>query len=149
MKFALNLLWFVFGGIWLGLLFCISSSICFVSIIGIPYGIACCRIARFAFLPFGKDLIPNEMMGGRRIFGTGLMNFIWCLFFGFWLSVVVALYGIFWCCTIIGIPWGIACFKISKVSFAPLGKTIVSTEVAKAARERWAKETVNKAFADK
>lgn len=147
MAFALNLLWFVFGGVFLGLLWSIAGALCFASVIGIPFGFACFRIAGFAFLPFGKDLIPTEMMGGKRILGTGLMNFIWCLFFGWWLALYAALAGLFYFITIIGIPCGVACFNISKVSFAPLGKITVSVDMAKVARERWNKEKLEKAFA--
>lgn len=147
MAFALNLLWFVFGGVFLGLLWSIAGALCFVSVIGIPFGFACFRIAGFAFLPFGKDLIPTEMMGGKRILGTGLMNFIWCLLFGWWLALYAALAGLFYFITIIGIPCGVACFNISKASFAPLGKTTVSADMAKVARERWNKEKLEKAFA--
>lgn len=147
MSFALNLLWFVFLGFTLGIYWCIAGVLCFVTVVGIPFGFACFRIAGFAFLPFGKDLIPAEMMGGKRIPGTGLMNFIWCVFFGWWLALAAALIGLFYFVTIIGIPCGVACFNISKVSFAPLGKTTVSADMAKAARERWNKEKLDKAFA--
>ena len=147
MTFVLNLLWFIFGGLWLGLLWSLAGALCFVSVVLIPFGFACFRIAAFAFLPFGKDVVPTEMMGGKRIFGTGLLNVIWVILFGFELALIHAFYGVFFCVTIIGIPWGIACFNLSKVSFAPLGKQVVSKDMAKAARERWNKEKLDKAFA--
>ena len=147
MSFALNLLWFICGGVFLGLFWCLAGILCFASIIGIPFGFACFRIAGFAFLPFGKDLIPTEMMGGKRIRGTGLMNFIWCVFFGWWLAILAAVAGVWYFFTIIGFPCGIACFTLSKASFAPLGKTTVSSDMAKVARERWNKERLEKAFA--
>ena len=147
MSFALNLLWFICGGVFLGLFWSLAGILCFVSIIGIPFGFACFRIAGFAFLPFGKDLIPTEMMGGKRILGTGLMNFIWCVFFGWWLAILAAVAGVWYFITIIGFPCGIACFALSKASFAPLGKTTVSSDMAKIARERWNKEKLEKAFA--
>lgn len=96
MSFALNLLWFICGGVFLGLFWSLAGILCFVSIIGIPFGFACFRIAGFAFLPFGKDLIPTEMMGGKRILGTGLMNFIWCVFFGWWLAILAAVAGVWY-----------------------------------------------------
>lgn len=147
MSFALNLLWFICGGVFLGLFWSLAGILCVVSIIGIPFGFACFRIAGFAFLPFGKDLIPAEMMGGKRILGTGLMNFIWCVFFGWWLAILAAVAGVWYFITIIGFPCGIACFALSKASFAPLGKTTVSSDMAKIARERWNKEKLEKAFA--
>jgi len=146
MSFVLNLLWFVFGGFLLGLFWCGAGILCFATVIGIPFGFACFRIASFAFLPFGKDLVPTEMMGGKRILGTGIMNFVWCICLGFWLALSAAILGVWYCITIIGIPCGVACFNISKASFAPLGKTVVSKEMAKAARERWNKSKLDKAF---
>ena len=147
MAFVLNLLWFILGGWLLGLFWSIAGAFCFATVIGIPFGFACFRIAGFAFLPFGKDLVPAEMMGGKRILGTGLMNFVWYVFFGWWLAVAAAVIGLWYCLTIIGIPCGVACFNISKASFAPLGKVTVSKDMAKAARDRWNKEKLDKAFA--
>lgn len=149
MTFVLNLLWFICAGIWLGLEWCAAGLVCFISIIGIPLGFACFRIARFAFFPFGKDIIPAEMLGEKRIFGTGLAQLVWVVFFGWWLAICAALAGVFFCCTIIGIPWGIACFNISKSSFAPLGKRVVDKDMAKMARERWNKAKLDAAFANK
>lgn len=146
MSFALNLLWFIFGGLWLGLLWSLAGVLCFVSIICIPFGFACFRIARFAFLPFGKDIIPAEMMGEKRILGTGLVTFVWCVLFGWWLAVFAAIVGLYCCITIIGIPWGVAAFNISKASFAPLGKRVVDKDMAKVARERWNKAKLDAAF---
>ena len=147
MSFVLNLLWFIFGGLEMGLLWLVAGVLCFVTVVMIPFGFACFRIASFAFFPFGKDVVPTEMMGGKRIFGTGLLNLIWVIVFGFWLALSHALTGLVWCITIIGIPWGVACFNLSKVSFAPLGKQVVSKEMAKVARERWNKTQLDKAFA--
>lgn len=146
MSFVLNLLWFILGGVLLGLFWSVVGLLCLISIIGIPFGFACFRIASFAFLPFNKDLVPAEMMGEKRILGTGLMNFVWCVCFGFWLSLASAIIGLWYCITIIGIPCGVACFSISKVSFAPLGKRAVTKDMAKAARERWNKSQLDKAF---
>ena len=97
-----------------GLLFCLT-------IVGIPYGIACFRIAQFAFFPFGKTVVPSENAGAC----TFLLNVIWVVFAGFWLWLSAVISGLFFCVTIIGIPFGIACFRIAKVSFAPLGKKVV------------------------
>ena len=97
-----------------GLLFCLT-------IIGIPYGIACFRIAQFAFFPFGKTVVPSENAGAC----TFVLNVIWIIFAGIWLWISAVIAGLFFCLTIIGIPFGIACFRIAKVSFAPLGKKVV------------------------
>ena len=121
MTFIGNLLWFAFGGIWLGLAWVLVGLLWCCTIIGIPFGIASFRIAGFAFCPFGKKLIPSPNAG----MGTALLNLIWIVFAGFWLALGAAITGVLWCCTIIGIPWGIACFNIAQASFAPLGKVVV------------------------
>ena len=136
MSFVGNLLWFIFGGIIMGFLWLLAGLLCCVTIVGIPMGVACFRIASFAFFPFGKDLVPAEMIGEKRIVGTGLANFFWCILLGLWLAIGNALLGVFFFCTIIGIPVGFAYFKLAKASFAPLGQRIVSSDLAKAARTR-------------
>lgn len=117
-----NLLWFVLGGFWLGLSWVLTGVMFCCTIIGIPYGIASFRIASFAFFPFGKDVRPCANAGVC----TFLANLIWIVFAGFWLWLAAVVNGIIFSLTIIGIPFGIACFRIAKVSFAPLGKTIVA-----------------------
>lgn len=136
MAFVGNLLWFIFGGIIMGFLWLLAGLLCCITIVGIPMGVACFRIASFAFFPFGKDLVPAEMVGEKRIVGTGLANFLWCILLGLWLAIGNALLGVFFFCTIIGIPFGFAYFKLAKASFAPLGQRIVSSDLAKAARTR-------------
>ena len=116
-----NVLWFLFAGLWLGLSWLISGLIFCCTLIGIPYGIASFRIAQFAFFPFGKDVIKSDSAGVC----TFLLNVVWVVFAGLWLWIVAVISGIIFCCTIIGIPFGIACFRIAKVSFAPLGKKVV------------------------
>ena len=146
MSFAFNLIWFVFGGLILGLVWVLLGLALCVTIIGIPFGIACFRIADFAFFPFGKDIVPAEIVGEKAVIGSSLGNLLWVIFFGFWLGLANAIIGIGYCCTIIGIPWGIASFNLAKASFAPLGKRVVSKEMAKVARERYAKDKLDKAM---
>ena len=117
-----NILWFLFGGLWLGLSWIATGLLFCCTIIGIPYGVASFRIAGFAFFPFGKDIVPSSNAGVC----TFLLNVIWVVFAGFWLWLGAVVSGIVFFCTIIGIPFGIACFRIAKVSFAPLGKKVVN-----------------------
>ena len=145
MAFIGNLLWFIFGGgILLGLLWFLVGCIWCVTIIGFPIGIACIRIAGFAFFPFGKELVPAEWVGEKRIVGTGLMNFIWCILSGLWLAIAHIFVGIADCLTIIGIPFGLANFKIAVAAFAPLGKRTVTKAVAAEARARAAQAELDK-----
>ena len=122
MSFVGNVLWFVLGGAWLGLSWVCAGSLFCCTIIGIPYGVASFRIARFAFFPFGKDVVPSRDAGVCAF----VLNLIWIVFAGFWLWIGAVVSGIAFCVTIVGIPFGIACFRIAKVSFAPLGKKVVS-----------------------
>lgn len=86
MTFIGNLLWFAFGGIWLGLAWLLIGLLWCCTIIGIPFGIASFRIAGFSFCPFGKKLIPSPNAG----MGTALLNLIWIVFAGFWLALGAA-----------------------------------------------------------
>ena len=82
---------------------------------------ACFRIAGFAFFPFGRTVVASENAGVC----TFALNVVWVVFAGIWLWLSAVIAGILYCCTIIGIPFGIGCFRIAKVSFAPLGKKVV------------------------
>jgi len=116
-----NILWFLLFGLEMGLAWIVTGLVFCCTIIGIPYGVASFRIAMFAFFPFGKDIVPSDNAGAC----TFLLNVIWVIFAGIWLWLGSVFAGMVFCCTIIGIPFGIACFRIAKVSFAPLGKKIV------------------------
>ncbi len=143
MAFIGNLLWFVFGGgffawvAWmlLGLLLCCT-------VVGIPFGMAAFRIAGFAAFPFGRELVDAQLLGEKRIYGTGLANFLWVILAGLWLAIAHVLAGIScFLAFILVFPvfFGIAHFKLAGVCFAPLGKRPVSRELAEAARMRGAR----------
>lgn len=123
MAFVGNVLWFVFGGgIFAWFFWVVSGILLAVTIVGLPFAVAAFRIAGFAAFPFGKELVDARLVGEERVFGTGLANFLWIILAGLWLAISHALAGISYCLTIIGIPFGIAHFKLAIVSFAPLGK---------------------------
>ncbi len=128
MKLLGNLLWFIFGGgfvAWLAWL--LTGLLLAVTVVGFPFAVAAFRISGFAAFPFGKDLVDARIVGGTRIPGTGLANLLWILFAGIWLTIGHALAGLSYCLTIIGIPFGLAHFKLASVSFAPLGKRVMAT----------------------
>jgi len=123
MAFVGNVLWFVFGGGIVAWFFWVVSGILLAAtIVGLPFAIAAFRIAGFAAFPFGRELVDARLVGEERILGTGLANFLWIILAGLWLAISHTLAGISYCLTIIGIPFGIAHFKLAMVSFAPLGK---------------------------
>ncbi len=146
MATALNLLWLICGGAVMGLAWLLAALVMFVSVIGIPWGRAAFNIALFTFLPFGNEAISRRELTGEDDIGTGLPgligNVVWFLLAGIWLALGHLLVGIACFLSIIGIPFGIAHLKLVGISLAPIGKTIVSREVAAAARARRAEELV-------
>jgi uncharacterized membrane protein YccF (DUF307 family) len=118
----------VFAGVWLAILYTLAALICFVLIITIPFGVAALRIAGFALWPFGRTLVRRPDAG----VGSGIGNVIWLLLCGWWLALGHLVTGIAECLTIIGIPLGLANFKLIPVSLLPLGRQIVSVDEARA-----------------
>lgn len=118
-----NLLWFILGGGFAAsILWFLFGILMALTIVGIPFAKAAFRIAEFAAFPFGKDLVDVRDLGEKRLLGTGLVNLIWIVLAGIWLTLFHILAGIGYCVTIVGIPFGLAHFKLATVSFAPLGK---------------------------
>ena len=132
----------------MGIAWWLFGLIAFVSIIGIPWGKACFVIGQFTFFPFGKEAIDREELSGQEDIGTGVLgalgNVVWFLLAGIWLAIGHVLCALVNFITIIGIPFGIQHLKLAGISLAPIGKTIVTIEVAGAAREFNAQETVAK-----
>ncbi len=124
MRLVLNVIWLLFGGLWLALGYLVAAVICFVLIITIPFGFAALRLALFALWPFGRTLQRKDDAG----LASGLGNVVWFLFCGWWLALGHLLSGIVMCLTIIGIPLGLANFKMIPVCFTPLGREIVNTD---------------------
>jgi uncharacterized membrane protein YccF (DUF307 family) len=121
MKTLLNIIWLVLSGFWLFLGYMLAALIMFVFIITIPWGIAAARIGVYALWPFGKTVVPTPNAG----VGSFLGNVIWVLLAGWWIALEHLVSGIALCVTIIGIPFGIANFKLIPVALMPLGKQIV------------------------
>ena len=136
MSFIANLLWFLLGGWAWGLIMALGGALWCITIVGIPFGLASFRLAAFIFFPFGKELVDARDWGEQRITGTGLMSFFWIVFYGWWTAVGLGLTGLACFCTIVGIPFGLAYFKIASAAFNPLGKRIVTVDVANAIRAR-------------
>ena len=133
-----NFLWFVFGGLIMGLLWWIIGVIAYITIIGIPWGKACFVIGSFTFFPFGKEAISRKELTNKNDLGSGPLgivgNIIWFIFAGIWLAIGHISSAIICFLTIIGIPFGIQHLKLAGISLFPIGKTIVTKEVAREAR---------------
>ena len=121
MKTLLNLIWLVLAGFWLAVGYALAGIICCVLIVTIPFGIAAFRIAGYTLWPFGRTVVDKPTAGAGALLG----NLIWIVFAGWWLALGHLTTGIALCLTVIGIPLGIANFKLIPVSLLPLGKEIV------------------------
>lgn len=124
MKTILNVIWLVFGGFWLFLGYLLAGLILVITIIGIPFGIAAFRIGAYALWPFGRTAVDRPDAGAASLVG----NVLWVILAGWWLALGHVFTGILQCITIIGIPLGLANFKLIPISLMPLGREIVSTD---------------------
>lgn len=145
-RLILNLLWFFLGGVFLGLAWWFFGVLAFITIVGIPWGRACFVIGEFTFFPFGQEAISRRELNNKDDIGTGALgllgNIIWFVFAGLWLAIGHVFAAVALCITIIGIPFAIQHLKLAGIALAPIGKTIVSKEVAAAARRANADESV-------
>ena len=119
----LNIIWLVLAGFWLFLGYLAVGVLLCVLIITIPWGIASLRIGVYALWPFGRTIVAKPTAG----VGSFLGNVVWVVLAGWWLALAHIVSGVLLCVTIIGIPLGIADFKLVPISLMPLGKDIVST----------------------
>jgi uncharacterized membrane protein YccF (DUF307 family) len=127
MRLLANIIWFVLAGFWLFIGYAFAALVCFVLIVTIPFGVAALRIAFFGVWPFGRAVVPQPNKG----IGSTLGNVLWFVLCGWWLAVLHVVTGIALCLTIIGIPLGIANFKLINVSMRPFGREIVSADEAR------------------
>lgn len=124
MRILLNIIWLVFGGLWLALGYFVAGLICFVLIITIPFGIAAFRIGVYALWPFGKTVVDKPTAGAGSLIG----NVIWVVVAGIWLALGHVVTAIAMAITIIGIPLALANLKMVPISLLPLGKDIVPVD---------------------
>ena len=123
LRFLLNVIWLVFAGFWLALGYVLAGLVAVILIITIPFGIAAFRIAAFSLWPFGRAIVRRADAGA----GSTIGNVLWVILFGWWLALGHLITGIALCISIIGIPLGLANFKLIPVSLTPLGREIVPT----------------------
>lgn len=121
MRTLLNIIWLVLSGFWLFLGYLAAALIMFILIVTIPWGIASLRIGVYALWPFGKEVVDRPGAGTWSFLG----NVVWVILAGIWIAIAHVMSGVALCITIIGIPLGIANFKMVPVALAPLGKEIV------------------------
>jgi uncharacterized membrane protein YccF (DUF307 family) len=123
LRVLLNVVWLVLHGWLLALAYLLAGLIACLLIVTIPFGIASFRLAGFVVWPFGRTTVRAPGAGVASAVG----NVLWFLFAGWWLALIHIVAGIAFCVTIIGIPFGIASFKLAAVGLFPLGKRVVET----------------------
>ncbi len=120
----MNIVWLVLCGLWLAIGYAIAGVVMCILIVTIPFGVASFRLASFTLWPFGRTLVPKPGAGTGSFIG----NVLWFLLAGLWMAIAHIVTGVLLCITVIGIPLGIADFKLAAAAIAPLGKDIVSTD---------------------
>ncbi|MDR7188901.1 uncharacterized membrane protein YccF (DUF307 family) [Microbacterium sp. BE35] len=123
MRTLLNIIWLVLSGLWMFLGYMLAGVVLCILILTIPWGIASFRIGLYALWPFGRTIVDKPTSG----VGSFLGNVVWVVLAGWWLAIGHIITGIALCITIIGIPLGIASFKLVPISLMPLGKVIVDS----------------------
>ncbi len=125
LRLILNLLWLIFGsGIVLAIGYGLAALICFALIVTIPFGVASLRLAYYSLWPFGRTLVTKPTAG----LASGIANVLWVIVAGWWLALMHIAAGIAQCVTLIGIPFGIANFKLVPAAFWPLGREVVDLD---------------------
>ena len=117
MRLIANIIWILFGGIWLALLWFLGGLVLCITVIGIPLGLQCFKVAKISLAPFGKKVILNFKE-------HPIANTVWAVFGGWGMALVYFFVGLVNCITIVGIPRGIQCFKIMKLAFFPFGAKV-------------------------
>ncbi len=128
-RLLLNILWFIFGGFISGCLWLLGGALLAITIVGLPYAGAAWRIAGFAFWPFGKEMVPRELVTGREDLGTGglgcVLNVIWFVLGGWYIALSHLIAAAAEAVTIIGIPFAIKDLQLAIAAIAPIGRTVV------------------------
>jgi uncharacterized membrane protein YccF (DUF307 family) len=117
-----NILWFVLAGIWMAIGYVIAGAIMCITIIGIPFGIQAFKLAGYALWPFGRTVVFRTDRGEAL---SLIGNVIWLVLAGIWLAIGHVITGLLLCITIIGIPFGVASFKLAGLALVPFGKIVV------------------------
>ena len=147
MRFAGNVIWFFLGGAVIAVVWLIGAVVFALTIIGLPLTRAALEMAKLSAWPFGKDVVHIRELDAKGITSTTattgtigfVFNVIWACSFGIALFFMYLIAGILNCITIIGIPFGLQAFKLAGISLWPVGRRVVSSELATLARTENAK----------
>jgi len=122
MKILGNIIWLLFGGIIIAIEYFISSFLLMITIVGIPFGVQTMKLGMMALWPFGLDTRADVRSSGCLYI---IMNILWLFFGGFVIAVSHLVFGLLFCITIIGIPFGMQHFKLAGLALTPFGRDIV------------------------
>ncbi|MGE4291165.1 MAG: YccF domain-containing protein [Desulfovibrio sp.] len=140
MSFLGNLIWIIFGGLFMALGWLLSGLLMCLIIIGIPWAGSCFTLAQFSLAPFGKTIVLRSDLTGKEDLGTGDLglvgNVVWFVFAGLWLAIGHVVAALATALTIIGIPFAWQHIKLARVALAPIGKTVVTTREARLLSEK-------------
>jgi uncharacterized membrane protein YccF (DUF307 family) len=123
MKLLGNIIWLVFGGLLTAIEYVMASLCLMITIIGIPFGVQTLKLALLALWPFGNKVVETGNTSGCL---SLLMNIIWIIIGGLWICLTHFFFGLLFCITIIGIPFGKQHFKMAALALAPFGKSVVA-----------------------
>ena len=142
-----NFLWILMAGWAVALAWLLAAAIAVVSVVLAPLAPSALKLALFSLFPFGRELIDKQVLYGNsttavKTLRSGL-NVIWLVLVGWWLATFLSLFAVGFFITIIGIPFGVQALKLAGAALWPVGKEIVSKELAREAKQQSAKEALN------
>lgn len=141
LRLILNLLWLIFGGIWMALAWMIAGVLMAITIVGLPWARSAFTIARYTLLPFGFRAVPRTMLTGYGDIGTGpvgaIGNVIWFVLAGWWLALGHLLTAVAWAVTIVGLPFAWAHLKLAALALWPVGRAIVADDDPRLLYRAW------------
>lgn len=126
MRILGNVIWFLLAGWELFIAYAVAGLVAVVLIVTIPFGVASFRLAGYVVWPFGRTVVTKDSAG----VGSAVGNVVWLVLFGWWLALLHILAGLLMMITIIGIPFGVASWKMVPLALWPLGREVVPIEVA-------------------
>ena len=121
MNIVLNIIWIIFGGAMIAVEYAISSLLMMITVIGIPFGLQTLKLASLAIWPFGTQITDDGWPSGCL---AGIMNLLWWFLGGFAIALTHLAWGVIFCITIIGIPFGMQHFKLMKLAVFPFGNSV-------------------------
>lgn len=124
LRLVLNVIWLVLAGFWMAVGYAIAGAVACLLVVTLPFGVAALRLASYALWPFGRTVVADPTAGAP----SAVANVLWLVLFGWWLALGHVVTGVALCLTIVGIPMGVASFKLVPLSLLPLGRRVVGLD---------------------